>query len=50
MEKLAVIAVQMSDVLVLAIDWGRVGKSALIGGVVGGLIGLVIALTKKKDQ
>ena len=32
---------------VFAFDWGRVGKSALIGGIIGGLIGLIFAIKNK---
>ena len=39
-----------TPVYILAIDWGRVGKSALIGAVIGGVIGAVITLTKKKND
>ena len=39
-----------TPVYILAIDWGRVGKSALIGAIIGGVIGLVISLAKKKKD
>ena len=28
-------------------DWGQVGQKALIGAVIGGVVGLCIALVKK---
>jgi hypothetical protein len=31
-------------------DFGRVGRSALIGGIIGGLVGLISMLVKKRQS